>query len=131
MSVKILTTILLALFVAAGCTSSSSSVQSATAAGYDVSLVTQPAPMQSGRLATVTIRVTETGGQALGGANVTFKGQHASMAHGAGATISTQEREPGVYSGGFTPTMGGRYTMTVTVDGPKGKGEKTIDAEVQ
>ena len=129
MSSKVLTTILLAMFVAAGCTSSSS--PRAADLGYDMVLATQPAPMQNGRLATVTIRVTETGGQPLGGANVTFKGQHASMAHGAGATISTHEREPGVYSGGFTPTMGGKYTMTVTVDGPKGKGEKTIEAEVQ
>lgn len=121
---------LLGLLLAAGCTASSSA-PAAKDVGYDVALETQPTPMQSGRLATVTVRVKDSGGQALSGANVTFKGQHASMAHGAGATIATQEREPGVYSGGFTPTMGGKYTLTVTVEGPAGKAEKAIESEAR
>lgn len=128
---KALITILLALLFAAGCTSSATSSGKGTDAGYDVSLETQPSPMQSGRLATVTIRVKDAGGQPLSGANVTVKGQHTSMAMGGASTITAQEREPGVYSGGFTPTMGGKYAMTVTVDGPQGKSEKTIDAEVR
>jgi hypothetical protein len=118
---------MLALVLVTGCAASSR----ATDPSYAVVMETQPTPMQSGRLATVTIRIKDAGGQPLSGANVTFKGQHSSMAHGAGASVATQEREPGVYSGGFTPTMGGKYTMTVTLEGSQGKSEKTLDAEVQ
>lgn len=98
---------------------------------YQVGLETQPSPMQSGRLATVTLRIKDPGGQPVSGAKVTFKGEHTGMGMGGGGTVDTQEREPGVYSGGFTPTMGGKYAVTVTVDGPRGRGEKTIDAEAQ
>ena len=86
--------------------------------------------MQSGRVATLNLRITDLSGQPLSGANVSFKGAHASMTHGAG-TVVTQEREPGVYTAGFMPTMSGPHSVTVTVDSPNAKGEKIIDAQVQ
>jgi hypothetical protein len=87
--------------------------------------------MQSGRLATITVQVQDPAGQPLTGAKVTFKAQHPGMAHGAGGTITADEREPGVYSGGLIPPMSGTYVVTVTVEGPQGKSEKSIDADVQ
>lgn len=113
----------------AGCAGGGGAASKGT--DYAVALQTQPTPMQSGRLATVTLRVSDTSGQPVSGASVTFKGQHTSMSMGGGGTVEAQEREPGLYSGGFTPPMGGRYAITVTVDGPRGKGEKTLDAEAQ
>jgi hypothetical protein len=43
------------------------------------------------------------------------------------ATTTADEKEPGVYSAGFIPSMD--YRITVAVEGPLGKSEKTLDAE--
>lgn len=119
---------LVALALVGGCTSASSS--SGPDAGYAIDMEIQPSPMQSGRLATVTIRVRD-GDKPLSGASVMFKGQHTGMSMGGGGTVDTQERGPGSYTGGFSPTMGGKYAIKVTVEGPRGRSEKTIDAEAQ
>jgi hypothetical protein len=121
---------LLVLLVAAGSAASSACSSGGAEANYEVFVETQPSPMQSGRLATVNLRIRDGGGQPLSGAKVTFKAQHTGMAHGSGGTVTAEEREPGVYSGGLIPPMSGKYAMTVVVEGPRGKSEKTLDAEV-
>lgn len=89
---------LIVLLLAAGCTAR------AEDPGYTVLLETQPSPMQSGRLNTVTVRVKDRADRPVTGAKVTVKAEHKGMAHGGG-TFSTDEREPGVYSGGLIPPM--------------------------
>lgn len=86
--------------------------------------------MQSGRVATVMLRVNQPDGTPLKGASVRFVPEHTSMSMGA-SPVPAQEREPGVYAAEYTPAMGGTYRVTVQVDGPNGKGEKTLEAQVR
>jgi hypothetical protein len=98
--------------------------------GYTVLLETEPAPMQSGRLNTVTVRVADRADRPVSGARVTVQAQHSGMAHGR-ATISTGEAAPGVYRGDLLPTMGGTYSLTVTVEGAQSKVERAINFNVR
>ena len=99
--------------------------------GYVVVLETQPAPMQSGRVATVTVRVQQPDGAPLGGAKVIFKPEHTGMSMSGPPTMNTQEREPGVYAAEYMPSMGGQYRVTVQIEGPAGKSEKVFDADAR
>ena len=125
--VKSLLAILLTLSVAAGCTFGGS----APDPGYSVAIETQPSPMQSGRLNTITVRVKDKAERPLTGAKVTVRAEHKSMGHGGGGTVQTDEREPGVYSGGLIPPMDGKYALMVAVEGSQGKSEKSLDFEVR
>jgi hypothetical protein len=118
--------LLLGLLLVAGCASPGS-----TDPGYAVSMETQPAPMQSGRFASVIIRVEDEERRPVTGAKVTFNAQHTGMQHGAGGTVTGQEREPGVYSGDIIPPMSGKYSVKVVVDSPAGKSERTLETEVR
>ena len=99
--------------------------------GYVISLETQPSPMQTGGVATVLVRVQQPDGAPLSGAKVVFRPEHTSMSKGKPTTITTLERDSGVYAAEYLPPMSGKYRVTVDVDGPKGKGEKAFDAEVR
>jgi hypothetical protein len=118
---------------AAGCGGSDSGAGGSTGGtGSDtITVETQPSPLESGRRATVTIRIKDAGGQPLGGARVNFKAQHRTMNHGADADRAAEEREPGVYGVTFLPSMAGSYRMTVSVDGPKGRSQATVHTEVR
>ncbi len=96
-----------------------------------ITVETQPSPLQSGRRATVSVRVNDASGQPIAGAKVNVKAQHKTMSHGADADRLAEEREPGVYSINFLPSMAGSYRVTVSVDGPKGKSQATVDTEVR
>ena len=100
--------------------------------GPDVITVeTQPPQLEQGRRATVTIRVKDTAGQPVAGAKVAFKAQHKTMSHAPDANSTAEEREPGVYASNFLPSMSGSYRLTIAVDGPKGKSQKTVDTEIR
>ena len=118
---------------AAGCGESAAGAGGGTGGtGSDsITVETQPSPLESGRRAMVTIRVRDAAGQPLGGARVNFKAQHRTMNHGADADRAAEEREPGVYGVTFLPSMAGSYRMTVSVDGPKGRSQATVDTEVR
>ena len=111
----------------AACTSSTASNPDP---GYAVSIETQPAPMQSGRVATVSVRVNQPDGSPLRGAKVSFVPEHSGMSMSK-PTMNAQEREPGVYATEYMPTMGGGYRVTVRVEGPAGTTEKVFDADVR
>ena len=95
-------------------------------AGYRVSLQTQPAPLQNGRLGQVVVRVEAEDGQPVRDAKVIVKAQHRGMSHGS-TTADAQEKEPGVYQGGMIAPMSGDYDVTVTVEGPRGKSERKLE----
>ena len=95
-------------------------------AGYRVSLETQPAPLQNGRLGQVVVRVQDKDGQPVRNAKVSVKAQHRNMNHGS-TTADAQEKEPGVYQGGMIAPMTGDYDVTVTVEGTQGKGEQKLE----
>jgi len=97
-------------------------------AGYRVSLETQPAPLQNGRLGQVVVRVQDKDGQPLRDAKVGVKAQHRNMGHGS-TTADAQEREPGVYQGGMIAPMSGDYDVTITVQGPQGKSEQKLELQ--
>ncbi|MBI2755922.1 MAG: FixH family protein [Chloroflexi bacterium] len=118
----------LVLVVGAGCSAGSSS---APDAGFTVNMDTQPTPMQSGRVATVTLRVAQPGGAAVTGAKVSFTPEHTSMSMGSGGPVATQEREPGVYSAEYLPAMSGTYRVTVNVEASQGRTQRVIDANVR
>lgn len=98
--------------------------------GYTVSLESQPTPMQSGRVATVSVRVTQADGAPLTGATVSFVAEHTGMSMGKG-TVATQERAPGVYGGEYIPPMAGTYRLTVKVEGPQGQVERVLEASAR
>ena len=100
-------------------------------AAYRVQLETQPSPIQSGRLTTVTLRIADGTGKPLSGAKVSFKADHTGMSMGGSGLTATDEAQPGVYRGSFVPQMGGTYRLTVTIDGPQGTSEQTLEAQVQ
>jgi hypothetical protein len=99
--------------------------------GYGVQIETQPTPMQSGKVATVLLRVQDTSGSPLHGARVTFTPEHSGMSMGGTPPTTAAEREPGVYSADFIPAMGGAYRVSVEVDGPRGKAQRAFDADVR
>lgn len=117
--------------MAAGCGTDGSTTSTRGAASDTITVETEPAPLQSGRRATVTIRVREASGQPLTGARVNFKAQHRTMNHGPDADRAAEEREPGVYRVNFLPLMAGSYRLTVSVDGPKGMSRATVDTEIR
>ena len=98
--------------------------------GFAISLESQPAPMQSGRVATVTIRVNQADGAPLAGARVSFIPEHTGMSMGR-PTVATQEREPGVYSAEHMPSMAGAYRFTVKVEAAQGQAERVLDVSVR
>lgn len=98
--------------------------------GSTITIETRPAPLQSGRQAAVTIRVEESDGSPVTGGKVSFRAWHTGMNMGEEQRRAT-EREPGVYTGAFLPSMSGGYRLTVAVDAPGGRSQQFFDVRVQ
>lgn len=98
--------------------------------GPTITIETRPAPLQSGRQASVTIRVKDSDGSPVTGGTVSFRARHTGMNMGEEQRPAT-EREPGVYTGAFLPSMTGGYRLTVAVDAPGGRSQQSFDVRVQ
>jgi hypothetical protein len=115
--------------VIAGCGGSSAAPGDSGADAITVE--TQPTPLEQGRRSSGTIRVRDAAGQPVTGAKVAFKAQHKTMSHAPDANGTAEEREPGVYNSSFLPSMSGTYRLTIAVDRPQGKSQKTLHTEIR
>jgi hypothetical protein len=94
--------------------------------GVGLDLLIEPSPPRIGP-ATVTVTLTDEGGQALGGARVELEGN---MSHAGMVPVFAKatEVEPGLYQADLEFTMGGDWFILVRADLPDGRSmERQVD----
>jgi hypothetical protein len=88
--------------------------------------------MQTGRLATLTLRVRGNDGKPVTGAVVTVSAtMQVHDDHGAPDTATADEQEPGTYVRGLVPSMPGPWELIVTVDSPDGQFVTVFHVQVE
>lgn len=122
---KLLSLLLFALLVAVGL--GAPAVAGPSNAGpYRVEIATDPGTVPVGK-ANLLIAVSDAGGKPVEGATVRAIAAMAGMNMGERVQTARPGDRPGLYVAPVAFPMGGIYGTTVTVEGPLGRGETTVE----